>query len=129
MLIITSQPDFAKTYAGALDLIISTRDVAKDMPLQDYLTMLYVHGSFITVGIPDDPLPELKSFDFLANGCKLGGSHIGSKKEALQMLDIAAKKGIKPWIEELPMKDVAKAIQGVKDNKVRYRYVLTQDLA
>ncbi|KZS88986.1 GroES-like protein [Sistotremastrum niveocremeum HHB9708] len=125
----TGKPDFAKSYAGALDLIISTRDVAKDMPLQDYLTMLYVHGSFITVGIPDDPLPELKSFDFLANGCKLGGSHIGSKKEALQMLDIAAKKGIKPWIEELPMKDVAKAIQGVKDNKVRYRYVLTQDLA
>jgi alcohol dehydrogenase (NADP+) len=44
------------------------------------------------------------------------------------MLDLAAKKGIKPWIEVLPMKDVKKAVEGVKNNKVKYRYVLKQDL-
>jgi len=26
----------------------------------------------------------------------------GSKKEALAMLDLAIKKGVKPWIEVLP---------------------------
>ena len=31
-------------------------------------------------------------------------------------------------IEELPMKDVQKAVEGVKNNKARYRYVLTQDI-
>ena len=44
------------------------------------------------------------------------------------MLKLAADKGVKPWIEELPMKDVRKALEGLGDNKVRYRYVLTQDL-
>ena len=44
------------------------------------------------------------------------------------MLDLAAKKGIKPWIEELPMKDCKTAVEGVKNGKARYRYVLTQDL-
>lgn len=90
----------------------------------------HVHstGSFITVGLPDNNFPSLSPFTFAPNGSKLGGSHIGSKVEALQMLQLAADKGIKPWIETLPMKDVGKAVQGVKDNKVRYRYVLTQDL-
>ena len=44
------------------------------------------------------------------------------------MLDIAAKKGVKPWIEELPMKNCKKAVEGVHTGKARYRYVLTQDL-
>jgi len=58
----------------------------------------------------------------------IGGSKIGSKKECLEMLELARTKHIKPWIEELPMKDVRKALEGVHENKVRYRYVLTMDL-
>lgn len=46
------------------------------------------------------------------------------------MLKLAAEKGIHPIIDEvLPMKDAAKAVENVKNNKVRYRYVLKQDLA
>lgn len=111
-----------------LDLIISTRDVAEGFHLQEYLNMLWVHGSLITVGLPDDHFPALSPFAFSPNGAKLGGSHIGSKVEALEMLQLAADKGIQPWIEVLPMKEIAKAMQGVKDGKVRYRYVLVQDL-
>ena len=36
--------------------------------------------------------------------------------------------GIKTWIEELPMSQASKAVQNVKDNKVRYRHVLKMDL-
>ena len=100
------------------------------MPLGDFLSMLYVHGRFVSVGLPDtnDPLPPLHPFDFVANGCLMGGSKIGSKKECLEMLELARSKGVKPWIEEMPMCDVGKALQNLKDNKVRYRYVLTQDI-
>jgi len=126
--VVASGEDFAKPLAFELDLIVSTRDVAEGFPLQEYMSTLKVHGRFVTVGLPDEPLPGLKAFAFLTNGCFLGGSHIGSKAEALQMLDLAAKKGIKPWIEVLPMKDAKKAVEGVKNNKVKYRYVLKQDL-
>ena len=61
--------------------------------------MLTVHGKLVTVGIPDQAFPSIQPFDLASNGCFMGGSHIGSKKEAMQMLDIAAKKGVKPWYE------------------------------
>lgn len=59
--------------------------------------MLDVHGKLITVGLPDNNLPEMAPVALVSNGCFLGGSRIGSKREALQMLDIAAKKHVKPW--------------------------------
>ena len=101
------------------------------LPIKEFLSMLYVHGRLINVGIPDmdKPLPTLHAFDLVPNGAYIGGSHVGSKEECMEMLNLAAKKGVKPWIEELPMKDVKKAIEGVGNNTVRYRYVLTQDLA
>ncbi|KAI0326846.1 GroES-like protein [Cubamyces sp. BRFM 1775] len=127
----SEKKDFHKDLAGQLDIIISTRDTySPETPLGDYLSMLFVHGKFISVGIPnaDNPFPQIHPFDLMPNGALVGGSHIGSKKECLEMLELAAKKGVKPWIEELPMKDAGAALRSLHDNKVRYRYVLTQDL-
>ncbi len=46
------------------------------------------------------------------------------------MLQLAADKGIKPVIDQImDMKDAGKAIEAVKNNNVRYRFVLKQDLA
>ena len=105
-------------------------DATPQLPLKEFLTMLYVHGRFVTVGLPDadEHLPTLHAFDLVPNGCFIGGSAIGSKNECMDMLALAAEKGIKPWIEELPMKDAKKALEGLGDNKVKYRYVLSQDL-
>ena len=59
--------------------------------------MLTIHGKFIQVGLPDDgEMPKINGFMFIKNGCFIGGSKIGSKKEALAMLDLAARKGLKP---------------------------------
>ena len=106
-------------------------DATPELPIKDFLSMLYVHGRIVAVGIPDmdKPLPRLHAFDLVPNGAYIGGSHVGSKQECLQMLQLAAEKGVKPWIQEMPMKDVKKALEGVASNKARYRYVLTQDLA
>lgn len=85
-------------------------------------------GTFITVGLPEKNFEALSPFTFNSNGAKLRGSHVGSKVEALRMLQLAADKGLKPWVELLPMKEASKAVQGVREGKARYRYVLTQDL-
>jgi alcohol dehydrogenase (NADP+) len=46
------------------------------------------------------------------------------------MLKLAAQKNVRPVIDQiLPMSQAGKAIEGVKENHVRYRYVLKQDLA
>ena len=62
-----------------------------------FASTLRVHGKFICVGLPDEPLPPVTGLTFLNNGCFFGGSHIGSKKEALEMMDLAVEKGVKPW--------------------------------
>merc|ERR1712225_94696 len=124
----TSDEDWVKQAGEDFDLIVSTRDVAEGFPIDDFLSILNVHGKFVTCGLPDNPLPQIPAFAFASNGAFFGGTHIGNKKECVEMLKLAASKGIKTWVEELSMKDASKAVQGVKDNKVRYRYVLKQDI-
>ncbi|KAL5533502.1 ADH6_3 [Sanghuangporus sanghuang] len=125
---IPDSPGFEKNYQYALDIIICTRDAVDGFPLQEYLSTLNVHGKFICVALPEKAFPPITGFTLLNNGCYLGGSHIGSKKEGIEMMQLAAEKGIKPWIQEMPMKDCEKAIEGMLTGKPRYRYVLTQDL-
>lgn len=78
----------------------------------------------------DDQLLELTwtLLDFAPNGCYFGASHIGNRPEMISMLDLAAKQNIKSWIEKVPISEegCAKVATGVADNKVRYRYVLTE---
>lgn len=58
----------------------------------------------------------------MPSGACLGGTHLGSKVELLEMLDLAVKHDIKPIIPEiLPMSQAGKAVQAVHDNTVRYR--------
>jgi len=64
----------------------------------------------------------------LSSGVFLGGSHIGSKKEAIEMFNLAVEKGIKSWIELMPMSKCGEAVKSVKDGRVRYRHVLQVDI-
>ncbi|KAL5521734.1 ADH6_1 [Sanghuangporus sanghuang] len=125
--IVVTEAGFQEQLQRGLDLIVSTVNVSEGIKLSEYLSMLEMHGKFICVGAPDEPIQSVSPFSLIFNGCFFGGSKIGSKKEATMMLELAARKSIKPSIEELPMKDVSKAVKGVVENKVRY--VLKQDLA
>lgn len=124
--------EFWKDYTQTLDIIIMTRNVfGPNMRLDGFLSMLYVRGRIVFVGLPDinDPLPPLHPINLVVpSGGSIGGSAIGSKTDCLEMLALAAEKNIKPWIEELPMREAGKALLNMRNNKVRYRYVLKQDI-
>lgn len=123
------EPDWSKDFGRKtpLEVIICTASSnAIDVP--GLLSSLAVHGKCIFVGMPEEGLKDIKSQAFAGNGCFLGGSHIGSKQEAIKMLDLAAKEKVKPWIEVLPMKDCSLAIKRLADNDIKYRFVLKQDL-
>ena len=53
-------PDWSKTHAKSLDLIVSTVS-GPDMPLSGYLSLLKTFGTFIQVGAPEDVLPPLNA--------------------------------------------------------------------
>ncbi|CCO31861.1 hypothetical protein BN14_05911 [Rhizoctonia solani AG-1 IB] len=113
---------------GTIDLIISTVDVVDTFPLAEYMSLLVVRGTLINVGAPDTKLPQLAAFDFVPNGCRLGGSCVGSKQEATEMLKLAAEANVKPWINVLPMSKVKEVAESMKAGNARYRFVLQQDI-
>jgi alcohol dehydrogenase (NADP+) len=48
--------------------------------------------------------------------------------EIRDMLQLAADKQIKPWVEKRPMKDANQAIIDLEAGKPRFRYVLVNDV-
>lgn len=120
--------DWEKKYARSVDLIISTVSSAK-MPLTSYLGLLKVYGTFIQVGAPDGgELPPISAFTLIANGIKVGGSAIGSpSKEIPEMLQLAADKNVKSWVQTRPLKEANQVVQEMEAGKARYRYVLVNE--
>ncbi|KAK4047825.1 hypothetical protein OIV83_005168 [Microbotryomycetes sp. JL201] len=115
-----------KGHEGSLDLIVATTNDAK-MPLEGYLSLLRAHGTLVLVGAPEEPLPQIPAFALLMRNVHITGSAIGPPSVIQEMLELAAEKKIKPWVEKRPMSDANKAIVDMGQSKARYRYVLIND--
>ena len=120
-----TSPDWAKKHSRSLDLIVSTVN-AHTLPLDSYLDLLRVRGTMIQVGAPEDKLPSISVFSFIARGTKLGGSLIGSPTEIQEMLQLAADKNIRGWIQNYPMEKANEAIVEMGKGTARFKYVLTR---
>lgn len=118
--------NWSRVHSRTLDLIVCTVS-SPDMPVEKYLHLLRTGGKFVQVGAPEDRLPPISAFAFIGKGCSLTGSSIGSPAEIEEMLEFAAKKSVKPWIETRSLKGANKAIVDMEDGKARYRYVLVNE--
>ncbi|KAI1269149.1 zinc-binding dehydrogenase [Xylariaceae sp. FL1019] len=117
------EKDWAKKHAKSLDLIICTIN-SSSAPMNQYLGLLKYNGELVNVGAADGGmLPPISSF-VLLSGIKMSGSATGAPWEIKEMLQLAADKKIKPWIEERPMEEANQAILDMEAGKARYRYVL-----
>ncbi|GKT44171.1 NADP-dependent alcohol dehydrogenase 6 [Colletotrichum spaethianum] len=115
--------DWAKKYANTFDLVISTVSSSK-VPMQDYLNLIKLDGSLVQVGMPDDGAYTIAPAPLVMRRVKFTGSLIGSPHEIREMWELAAKKGVKPWIQVRPMSEANQAIVDLEEGKARYRYVL-----
>ncbi|KAF8751538.1 GroES-like protein [Rhizoctonia solani] len=118
---------------GTLDLIVSTVNVVDTFPLAEYLSLLVVRGTFINVGAPETKLPQLAAFDFTPNACRLGGSCVGSKREAIEMLwllliETSGQGQCKALDRGTTMSKVKQVAESMKAGDARYRFVLQQDI-
>jgi D-arabinose 1-dehydrogenase-like Zn-dependent alcohol dehydrogenase len=82
-----------------------------------------VPGTFCTVGAPEKPM-QISAFSLIFAQLNFTASLIGSRKEIEEMLEFSAKHNIRPVIQKMPMRDVNKGIQSVRDGTVRFRVVL-----
>ncbi|ROT35152.1 GroES-like protein [Sodiomyces alkalinus F11] len=113
-------------HARSLDLIISTISGA-DFPLDKYLSLLDVKGNLIQVGAPEDPMPSFSAFSLLVGDRKVGGSTIGSRKQAREMLELAAKTNLRAWVQVRPMSEANQVVVDMDKGNARYRYVLQNE--
>lgn len=96
------------------------------MPFAEYLSLLRLGGTFVQLGAPDGPLP-LPAFPMIQNRISVTGSGIGSPTEIREMMDLAVKMNVKPWVSCRPMKEANEAMVDFDDGKAKYRYVLVNE--
>lgn len=86
--------------------------------------MMKRRGTLVHVGNPDDGQFVIPPNSILNKSLNFAGSVIGSAAEIREMLQLAADKNIKAWVEERPMKDANQAVLDIEAGKPRYRYCL-----
>lgn len=121
----TATPGWEKEMERELDLIICTAS-GNNLPMDGLLSSLDVECKLIFMGLPEEGISNIKTSSMCGNAAFLGSSHLGNRAEMKSMLELAAEKNVKPWIQVMQMKDAAKAIKAVEDGSVRYRSILIQ---
>jgi len=89
-----------------------------------YLQTLKPNGVFCLVGAPPGLL-QIPAVQLVKSQRAICGSDIGSPAAIRETLAFAAEHGIAAQVETAPMIEVNAALQRVRENRVRYRMVLT----
>jgi len=110
-----------KEIAGSLDFILNTANADQDWGT--YLQALRPTGTLCFVGVPPSPV-SVHAFPLISGMRSMSGNPTGSPYGLREMLDVAARHGVKATTELFPMTKANEAIEKVKKNKVRYRAVL-----
>lgn len=89
--------------------------------------MMDIHGRWISVGMPEEEGQVIKAQNLASNSVLIGASHLGSRREMLDMLQLAADKRFEGWVEEINIgqEGLKEAISRMKKGDVPYRFTLT----
>jgi uncharacterized zinc-type alcohol dehydrogenase-like protein len=111
-----------KKVAGSFDFLLST--VSADQDWQSYINALRPKGTMCIVGAAPSPV-QIQAASLIGGQKGISGSPTGSPRDLHEMLDVAARHGVKAITERFPMAKANDAVLRVKKNQVRYRAVLT----
>ncbi len=108
--------------AGSLDLILSTANADQDWG--GYVNTLRPHGTLCFVGVAPKPV-SLPVFPLISAMRGVCGSNAGSPSRIAEMLDVAARHGVKAKVERFKMSEANLAVKRVRKSQARYRAVLS----
>jgi len=117
----TRESKAMKEFVGTQDFILSTVNADQDWGV--FVQTLRPTGTLCFVGVPPSPV-SVSAFPLISGIRTITGNPTGSPYRLREMLDVAARHGVKAQIEAFPMAKANVAIEKVKKNKVRYRAVL-----
>ncbi|KAK6453714.1 alcohol dehydrogenase, class V [Scheffersomyces xylosifermentans] len=122
------ESNWSESHKDTFDLILHCANTGKGANFNPFLDTLKLTGTFVTISAP--PVDEVISFSpwsLLFSGAKVAGSIIGSMKEAEELLELYADKGLTVWIEKIPVSEegVKEVLTRAHKGDVKYRFVLT----
>jgi uncharacterized zinc-type alcohol dehydrogenase-like protein len=121
VLVSTDKDAMAKN-ALRYDYILITIPTVFDV--NHYLDLLTYRGSLITVGLLGEYEKPTNNMHVAMFNRTLGGSIIGSISETQEILNFCAKHEIAPEVEMISIDQVNKAFENIKNEEVRFRYVI-----
>lgn len=121
--VVSSDADAMGAVADSLDLVIDTVSSAHD--LAPYLGTVALDGTLCSLGYLGPVTVETLSLLIGRKSLTSAGS--GGRPRTQELLDFCGEHGIVADVEVLPSREVATALERLRRNDVRYRFVL--DLA
>lgn len=120
--IATKDSEELKKAAGRFDFVINT--VSADLDWPAYLATVAPGGTFCLVGVPASPMISLPAFALIGNEVRFVGGRTGAPSNIADMVNFAARHGVKPMIEVYPLAEANKALERTRRSQARYRAVL-----
>ena len=125
---------------GAHDVLISTDSKAMEahelkfdfiiitipdaFEVNDYVKLVKRNGVITTVGLLGPYKDPLNNMEMAMHRRSVSGSIIGSIAETQEVLEFCAEHNIQPEVEIIKMQDINEAFEKMKDEEVRFRYVI-----
>ena len=120
--VVNSRDDAAlAAEAGRFDLILNTANA--DLNWDALIGALGPRGVLHNVGATPNPIPA-DAFALLIAQRSISGTPVGSPATIDQMLDFAARHGVRPVTEHFKLTEVNDAMERLRANQARYRLVL-----
>lgn len=119
--VVTSEPGTLADQTGRFDIILDTVSGPHDLDL--YLQALAVDGTLVVLGIPEENF-TVDPLSLIVGAKNLAGAGSGGTRETRDMLDFCARHHITAEIETVRPDRVNEALDRLRRNDVRYRFVL-----
>ncbi|KAF9358273.1 hypothetical protein BGX26_002141 [Mortierella sp. AD094] len=123
----SKKPEDMKAAAKSMDIVLCT-SFATDTNWGEILSLVANHGKLVLLALPEKPL-SIPGGALISRGVSIVGSLIGGKIDIAEMLQFAAEKNVRPWIEKMPMSDANAAVKHMMEGRPRYRIVMETEAA
>lgn len=121
---VLNSPEHLANYSKSLDVLL----ICGSGPSTDWgklLDLLDDHGKLVLLDLPEQPI-SLPPGALVYRHLSVVGSFVGSNVDLAEMLSLASKTGVRPWIEKVgnTCEDVNNGIKKLMSGKARYRVVI-----
>ncbi|KAG9064244.1 hypothetical protein KI688_003432 [Linnemannia hyalina] len=117
-----------KAARQSMDILLLTSN-DKNTDWAELIEYVANHGTLVLLAMPEIPTIAVPPSPLLMRHVSIAGSLTGGREITQEMLEFAAKTGVRPWITTMPMSDANAAVKVTMEGRPRYRVVMETEAA